>query len=157
MREITRFDTSQFPAKIAAEVQGFDPLRWVEKKDVKKMDSFIHYAIAAAAVAGKRAGLEVSPETADRTGVFIGSGIGGFNIIEREHNNLLRGGPRKISPFFIPSSIINLAAGQVSIRMGAQGPNSAPLHGLLLGRTCDWRCISNNRPRRCRRDDRRRV
>ena len=133
VREITRFNTSQFPAKIAAEVQGFDPLRWVEKKDVKKMDSFIHYAIAAAAVAGKRAGLEVSPETADRTGVFIGSGIGGFNIIEREHNNLLRGGPRKISPFFIPSSIINLAAGQVSIRMGAQGPNSAPCTACSSG------------------------
>ena len=130
---ITRFDTSQYSARIAAEVPDFDPLRWIEKKEVKKMDSFIHYAIAAADFAGKQAGLEVSPETAERTGVFIGSGIGGFNIIEREHNNLLRGGPRKISPFFIPSSIINLAAGQVSIRMGAKGPNSAPCTACSSG------------------------
>ena len=130
---ITRFDTSQFSARIAAEVPDFDPLRWIAKKDVKKMDSFIHYAIAAADFAGKQAGLEVSPEMAERTGVFIGSGIGGFNIIEREHNNLLRGGPRKISPFFIPSSIINLAAGQVSIRMGARGPNSAPCTACSSG------------------------
>ncbi len=133
VREITRFDTSRFSAKIAAEVQDFDPLLWIEKKDVKKMDAFIHYAIAAADFAGKRAGLEVSPEMAERTGVFIGSGIGGFNIIEREHNNLIQGGPRKISPFFIPSSIINLAAGQVSIRMGARGPNSAPCTACSSG------------------------
>ena len=130
---ITRFDTSEYSARIAAEVPDFDPLRWIDKKDVKKMDSFIHYAIAAADIAGKQAGLEVSPEMAERTGVFIGSGIGGFNIIEREHNNLLRGGPRKISPFFIPSSIINLAAGQVSIRMGAEGPNSAPCTACSSG------------------------
>ena len=130
---ITRFDTSQYSARIAAEVPDFDPLRWIDKKDVKKMDSFIHYAIAAADFAGKQAGLEVSSEMAERTGVFIGSGIGGFNIIEREHNNLLRGGPRKISPFFIPSSIINLAAGQVSIRMGAKGPNSAPCTACSSG------------------------
>ncbi len=133
VREITRFDTSRFSAKIAAEVQDFDPLLWIDKKDVKKMDAFIHYAIAAADFAGKRAGLEVSAEMSERTGVFIGSGIGGFNIIEREHNNLIRGGPRKISPFFIPSSIINLAAGQVSIRMGARGPNSAPCTACSSG------------------------
>ncbi len=123
---ITRFDSSGFSTTIAAELNGFEPLNWIEKREVKKMDSFIHYAIAAAHFAANQSRLEVTAELADRTGVFIGSGIGGFTIIEREHNNLLRGGPRKISPFFIPSSIINLAAGQVSIRMGARGPNSAP-------------------------------
>ena len=123
---ITRFDATQFSTQIAAEVKDFDPLRWFEKKDVKKMDSFIHYAVAAAEGAMKQAGLTVGPELAERTGVFIGSGIGGFTIIEREHQAFLEGGPRKISPFFIPSSIINLAAGQVSIRFGARGPNSAP-------------------------------
>ncbi len=131
--EITRFDTTQFSTKIAAQVPDFDPLRWIKKRDVKKMDTFIHYAIAAAALAAEQAGLEISPEVSERTGVFIGSGIGGFNIIEREHNNLIRGGPRKISPFFIPSSIINLAAGQVSIRLGAKGPNSAPCTACSSG------------------------
>ena len=131
--EISRFDTTQFSTKIAAEVPDFDPLRWIEKREVKKMDTFIHYAIAAAALAWERSGLKMSPETSERTGVFIGSGIGGFNIIEREHNNLIRGGPRKISPFFIPSSIINLAAGQVSIRLGAKGPNSAPCTACSSG------------------------
>ena len=131
--EITQFDTTQFSTKIAAQVPDFDPLRWIEKRDVKKMDTFIHYAIAAAALATEQAGLEISPEVSERTGVFIGSGIGGFNIIEREHNNLIRGGPRKISPFFIPSSIINLAAGQVSIRLGAKGPNSAPCTACSSG------------------------
>lgn len=131
--EITRFDTTQFSTKIAAQVPDFDPLRWIKKRDVKKMDTFIHYAIAAAALATEEAGLEISPEVSERTGVFIGSGIGGFNIIEREHNNLIRGGPRKISPFFIPSSIINLAAGQVSIRLGAKGPNSAPCTACSSG------------------------
>ena len=123
---ISRFDTTQFSTKIAAEVKDFDPLRWFEKKDVKKMDSFIHYAVAAADHAMKQSGLTITPELSERTGVFIGSGIGGFTIIEREHQAFLEGGPRKISPFFIPSSIINLAAGQVSIRHGARGPNSAP-------------------------------
>jgi len=97
------------------------------------MDLFIYYAIAAADFAQKQAGLEISPEMEERTGVFIGSGIGGFNIIEREHSNLMKGGPRKISPFFIPSSIINLAAGHVSIRMGAKGPNSAPCTACSSG------------------------
>jgi len=123
---ITRFDTTLFTAKIAAEVKNFEPLNWFDKKDLKKMDSFIHYAVAAADFAMKQAGLTISPESAERAGVFIGSGIGGFTVIEREHQAFLEGGPRKISPFFIPSSIINLAAGQVSIRFGARGPNSAP-------------------------------
>jgi 3-oxoacyl-[acyl-carrier-protein] synthase II len=130
---ITRFDTTQFSTKIAGEVKNFDPLHWFEKKDVKKMDSFIHYAVAAAESAAKQAGLKITPELSERTGVFIGSGIGGFSIIEREHMNFLEGGPRKISPFFIPSSIINLAAGQVSIRLGARGPNSAPCTACSSG------------------------
>ena len=130
---ISRFDTTQFSTRIAAEVKNFEPLNWFEKKDVKKMDSFIHYAVAAADFAMKQSGLSIGPDLAERTGVFIGSGIGGFTIIEREHQALLEGGPRKISPFFIPSSIINLAAGQVSIRFGARGPNSAPCTACSSG------------------------
>ena len=122
---ITRFDASQFSARIAGEVKQFDPLHFVEKKDVKKMDVFIQLAIAAAQFAVDDAGLTVTPEIATRVGVFIASGIGGFSTIEREHKALLEGGPRRISPFFIPAAIINLAAGQVSIRFGAKGPNSA--------------------------------
>ena len=122
---ITRFDASQYSARIAGEVKQFDPLQFVEKKDVKKMDVFIQLAIAAAQFAVDDAGLAVTPEIATRVGVFIASGIGGFSTIEREHKALLEGGPRRISPFFIPAAIINLAAGQVSIRFGAKGPNSA--------------------------------
>jgi 3-oxoacyl-[acyl-carrier-protein] synthase II len=122
---ITRFDASQFSARIAGEVKQFDPLQFIEKKDVKKMDVFIQLAIAAAQFAVDDAGLQVTPEIATRVGVFIASGIGGFSTIEREHRALLEGGPRRISPFFIPAAIINLAAGQVSIRFGAKGPNSA--------------------------------
>ena len=122
---ITHFDTSQHACQIAAEVKGFDPLNFIEKKEVKKMGRFIHFALAASEEAMKMAGLSVTDEIADRVGVHIGSGIGGFDIIEREHTNLIEGGPRKISPFFIPASIINLAAGQVSIRFGAKGPNEA--------------------------------
>jgi 3-oxoacyl-[acyl-carrier-protein] synthase II len=122
---ITKFDASAFAAQIAGEVKGFDPLRFVDKKDVKKMDVFVQYAIAASQFAMDDATLQVSREEAPRVGVFIASGIGGFTSIEREHKALLDGGPRKISPFFIPSAIINLAAGQVSIRFGAKGPNSA--------------------------------
>jgi len=122
---ITKFDASQFSTRIAGEVKAFDPLRFMEKKDVKKMDVFIQYAIAASQFAMDDAGLTIEPDFAPRAGVFIASGIGGFTTIEREHKALLEGGPRKISPFFIPSAIINLAAGQVSIRFGAKGPNSA--------------------------------
>jgi 3-oxoacyl-[acyl-carrier-protein] synthase II len=122
---ITKFDASQFATRIAGEVKGFDPLAFIEKKDVKKMDIFIQYAIAASQFAMDDSRLDVTPELAPRVGVFIASGIGGFTTIEREHKALLDGGPRKISPFFIPSAIINLAAGQVSIRYGAKGPNSA--------------------------------
>ena len=122
---ITKFDATQFATRIAGEVRGFDPLSFIEKKDVKKMDVFIQYAIAAAQFAMDDSRLDITPELAPRVGVFIASGIGGFTTIEREHKALLEGGPRKISPFFIPSAIINLAAGQVSIRFGARGPNSA--------------------------------
>jgi 3-oxoacyl-[acyl-carrier-protein] synthase II len=122
---ITKFDASQFATQIAGEVKGFDPLQYIEKKDVKKMDVFIQYAIAASQYAMDDAKVPITKENADQVGVFIASGIGGFTTIEREHKALLEGGPRKISPFFIPSAIINLAAGQVSIRFGAKGPNSA--------------------------------
>ncbi|SUZ54570.1 uncharacterized protein METZ01_LOCUS7424, partial [marine metagenome] len=122
---ITKFDAAGFASRIAAEVRGFDPLAYIGKKDVKKMDVFIQYAVAAAEFARVDAGLNVTPELATRVGVYLASGIGGFSTIEREHRALLEGGPRKISPFFIPASIINLAAGQVSIRLGAKGPNSA--------------------------------
>ncbi|HZR24433.1 MAG TPA: beta-ketoacyl-ACP synthase II [Vicinamibacterales bacterium] len=122
---ITHFDASQHAARIAGEVRGFDPLRFLDKKDVKKMDIFIQYAIAASQFAMDDARLTITPDLAPNAGVFIASGIGGFTTIEREHIAMLQGGPRKISPFFIPASIINLAAGQVSIRFGAKGPNSA--------------------------------
>ena len=126
VERITRFDVTDFACKIAAEVKGFDPFRFIEKKELKKMGLFIQYALAAAEFALQHANLRIGPDLAERAGVFIGSGIGGFDVIEREHTALLQGGPRKISPFFIPASIVNLAAGHVSIRHGAKGPNSAP-------------------------------
>ena len=122
---ITSFDTTQFACKIAAEVKGFDPLTLIDKKEVKKMARFIHLCLSATDEAMRTSGLKVTPEIDTRVGVHIGSGIGGFDVIEREHNNLLNGGPRKISPFFIPAAIVNLAAGHVSIRYGAKGPNEA--------------------------------
>lgn len=123
--KITQFDASQFACQIAAEVKNFDPLNFVDKKEAKKMGRFIHLALAASDEAMKSSGLQVTPEMSERVGVHIGSGIGGFDIIEREHTNLLNGGPRKISPFFIPAAIVNLAAGHVSIRYHAKGPNEA--------------------------------
>jgi 3-oxoacyl-[acyl-carrier-protein] synthase II len=122
---ITGFDASAFACQIAAEVRNFDPLRFIEKKEVKKMGRFIHFALAASEEAVKMSGLTVTPENAERVGVHIGSGIGGFDVIEREHKALMEGGPRKISPFFIPAAIINLAAGHVSMKYGAKGPNEA--------------------------------
>ena len=122
---ITQFDATQFACQIAAEVKNFDPLKFIDKKELKKMGRFIHLALAAADEAMKTSGLEIAPELSDRVGVHIGSGIGGFDVIEREHANLLNGGPRKISPFFIPAAIVNLAAGHVSIRYKAKGPNEA--------------------------------
>jgi 3-oxoacyl-[acyl-carrier-protein] synthase II len=122
---ISSFDPTAFACQIAAEVKSFDPLNFIEKKEVKKMGRFIHVAIAAADEAIKMSQLKITPENDERVGVHIGSGIGGFDIIEREHTALMEGGPRKISPFFIPAAIINLAAGQVSMRFGAKGPNEA--------------------------------
>ncbi|HZR31026.1 MAG TPA: beta-ketoacyl-ACP synthase II [Terriglobales bacterium] len=122
---VTQFDASNFACQIAAEVKNFDPLKFIEKKELKKMGRFIHLALAASDEAVRMSGLQVTPELGPRVGVHIGSGIGGFDVIEREHSNLLNGGPRKISPFFIPAAIVNLAAGHVSIRYGAKGPNEA--------------------------------
>jgi 3-oxoacyl-[acyl-carrier-protein] synthase II len=122
---VTAFDASAFDCQIAGEVKGFEPLNWVEKKELKKMARFIQLAIAASDFAMRMAGLQVTPEIANATGVYIGSGIGGFDVIEREHSKYLQGGPGKISPFFIPAAIVNLASGNVSIRYGAKGPNSA--------------------------------
>ena len=125
MAPISAFDATGFPVTFAAEVKNFDPLNFVEKKEARKMGRFIHFAFAATQEALAQSGLKITDENADRVGVFIGSGIGGFEIIEREHASLLQGGPRKISPFFIPAAIVNMAAGQLSIRYGARGPISA--------------------------------
>jgi 3-oxoacyl-[acyl-carrier-protein] synthase II len=125
MATITAFDTKDFPVTLAAEVKNFDPLKFIDKKESRKMGRFIHFALAAASEAMEQSGLVIADEISERVGVHIGSGIGGFDVIEREHRNLLEGGPRKISPFFIPAAIVNLAAGQVSIRYGAKGPNEA--------------------------------
>ncbi|MGH9687883.1 MAG: beta-ketoacyl-ACP synthase II [Candidatus Acidiferrales bacterium] len=122
---VTHFDTTGFDCRIAGEVKGFDPLNWVDKKELKKMGRFIQLALAATDFAIRMSGLKIGPDCADATGVFIGSGIGGFDVIEREHSKYLHGGPGKISPFFIPAAIVNLASGNVSIRYGAKGPNSA--------------------------------
>ena len=125
MAPITSFDATGFPVTFAAEVKGFNPLDFMEKKEARKMGRFIHFALAAAQEAITHSGLKIGPWNAERVGVNIGSGIGGFDVIEREHSAMLQGGPRKISPFFIPGTIANLAAGQVSIRYGALGPNES--------------------------------
>ncbi len=131
---ITRFDASRFPTRIAAEVKNFDPSLFLEKKEIKKMDTFIHYAMAASQSAMLDAGLTGwNGEEGERAGVIIGSGIGGFGTIETEHETLLTQGPKRLSPFFIPSSIVNLAAGRVSMRFGARGPNSAPCTACSAG------------------------
>ena len=130
---IRKFDASDFPVRIAAEVKDFDPLDYVEKKEARKMGSFIHYAIAASDEALRDSGLRITPEIAERVGTYISSGIGDFWAIEREHSKLLKEGPGRVSPFFIPSAIVNLAAGQVSIRTGAKGPNSATATACSAG------------------------
>src|SRR5580700_9216676 len=125
MAEIKAFDLTGHPVRFAAEVKDFDPLLFVDKKESRKMGRFIHFALAASAEAMAHSGLVVDESNRDRVGVHIGSGIGGFDVIEREHTNMLNGGPRKISPFFIPATIVNLAAGHVSIKYSARGPNEA--------------------------------
>lgn len=122
---ITQFNASAFSCRIAGEVKDFDPANYIEKKEIKKMGRFIQFAIAAAECAIAGSGLKTTPETEEMVGVYIGSGIGGFEVIEREHQTLMEHGPRRISPFFIPATIINLASGYVSIRNNAKGPNSA--------------------------------
>ncbi|MFY9609853.1 MAG: beta-ketoacyl-ACP synthase II [Blastocatellia bacterium] len=130
---VSHFDASAFPVRIASEVKHFDPFKFIEKKEVKKMDVFIHYAVAAAQEAMDDSGLRVTEANGERFGSYIGSGIGGFGVIEREHEKYLKGGPGKISPFFIPAAIVNLAAGQVSIRFGLKGPNSATCTACSTG------------------------
>ena len=123
--DITRFDTSGHTVRFAAETKGFEPTKFVEKKELKKMDYFIFYAIAASLEALADSGFDVTGDNAEEIGIYIGSGIGGFSVFEREHTKMLEGGPGRISPFFIPASIVNLASGYVSIYTGAKGPNSA--------------------------------
>jgi 3-oxoacyl-[acyl-carrier-protein] synthase II len=133
MGPITKFDTEKFSVKFAAEVKNFDPLNFVEKKEARKMGPFTHYAVAASDEAIKDSGLKIDETNAERIGVFVSSGIGDFGGIEREHEKLLRDGPHRISPFFIPTIIVNMAAGQVSIRNGAKGPNSATATACASG------------------------
>jgi 3-oxoacyl-[acyl-carrier-protein] synthase II len=130
---ITLFDASRYTTRFAGEVKGFEPADWMDRKDVKKCGRFIQLALAATTTAVTASGIEISPENADRIGVAIGSGIGGFEVIEREHRMLLERGPERVSPFFIVASLVNLAAGQVAVRFGAKGPNSAVATACTTG------------------------
>ncbi len=130
---ITKFDASAFACRIAGEVKGFNPEEWIEKKEVKKSDTFIHYAVAAAEMAVDDAHLVVADCDDERFGVIVGSGIGGLPLIEEMHTKMMERGPSRISPFFIPGLIVNLAAGQISIRYGCKGPNSAPATACATG------------------------
>ena len=144
---ITRFDPTGYDAQIAAEVKDFDPAQFIEKKEIKKMVPFIHYAVGASQLAVDDAGLKVSPEEATRVGVYIGSGIGGLGSIEHYHDVLKEKGPGRVSPFFIPMTIINLASGQVAIRVGAKGPNSCAVTACATGNHCigdAYRLIQRN-------------
>lgn len=136
IRRITKFDPAEYDAQIAGEVTDFDPARFIEKKEIKKMDTFIHYAVGAAQLAVEDAGLKVAPEEATKVGVYIGSGIGGLGSIEHYHDILKEKGPGRVSPFFIPMTIINLASGQVAIRIGAKGPNSCAVTACATGNHC---------------------
>ncbi|MCP2519860.1 beta-ketoacyl-ACP synthase II [Candidatus Aminicenantes bacterium AC-335-A11] len=131
--KITKFDTSQFPVRIGGEIENFDPLNFIDKKEVKRMDPFIQYAMAATQLAIEESGLRITPDIADRVGVIVGSGIGGIGTIEETHKDLLEKGPRRVSPFFLTSVIINLASGQISIKYGAKGPNSATVTACTTG------------------------
>jgi 3-oxoacyl-[acyl-carrier-protein] synthase II len=130
---ITRFDASEYSSRIAGEVPDFDPETFMDRKDVRKADTFIQYALAASTMALQDSGLEIDATNAERVGVIIGSGIGGLPLIEQMHQTLMERGPSRISPFFIPGLIVNMAAGQVSIRFGARGPNSAPCTACTTG------------------------
>ncbi|MFM8552326.1 MAG: beta-ketoacyl synthase N-terminal-like domain-containing protein, partial [Nitrospiraceae bacterium] len=136
IRRITRFDPASLPVQIAGEVRDFDPADYIEKKEIKKMDTFIHYAVGASRMAVEDAGLKIGPENADRVGVYIGAGIGGLPGIEHYHDVLKEKGPDRVSPFFIPMVIINLASGQVAIRIGARGPNSCAVTACATGNHC---------------------
>jgi 3-oxoacyl-[acyl-carrier-protein] synthase II len=133
IRKITQFDATAFPTKIAGEVEGFNPEDYMEPKEVKKMDRFIHLALAAATMAIKDSGLEITPQNGERVGVIVGSGIGGLRTIENYHSVLLEKGPKRITPFFIPMLVVNLASGQISIKFGAKGPNSAVATACATG------------------------
>jgi 3-oxoacyl-[acyl-carrier-protein] synthase II len=133
---ITKFDPTGYDAQIAGEVRDFDPAQFIEKKEIKKMDTFIHYAVGAAQLAMDDAGLKVASEEATKVGVYIGSGIGGLGSIEHYHNVLKEKGPGRVSPFFIPMTVINLASGQVAIRIGAKGPNSSVVTACATGNHC---------------------
>ena len=130
---ITRFDITDFPSKIAGEVKGFNPEDYVDKKETKKMDIFIHYALASGMMALKDSQLKIDESNADRVGVLVGAGLGGLSTIEKYHTILLEQGPKKISPFFIPMLIVNLAPGQISIYFGARGPNSSVVTACATG------------------------
>ncbi len=134
--KITRFDAADFPVQIAAEVKGFDPAQYIEKKEIKKMDTFIHYAIAASQMAVDDAGIKISEEMKDRMGVYVGAGMGGLPAIENSFLTLLEKGPKKVTPFFVPMSIINLAAGQIGIRFGFRGVNTSAVTACATGNTC---------------------
>jgi len=136
VRSITQFDPTKFSARIAAEVDGFDPQHFIEKREIKKVGRFIQFAIAASEEALSSSGLKITPDNDEKVGVYIGSGIGAFEVVEREHRVMLEKGPDRISPFFIPAAIVNLASGNVSIRTGAKGPNSATSTGCTTSAHC---------------------
>src|SRR5437016_10943420 len=130
---IKKFDPERFAARFACEVKNFNPLDFIEKKEARKMGAFIHYAIAASDEAVKGSGLEITDDIAENVGTYISSGIGDFWAIEREHEKLLKDGPSRVSPFFIPSAIVNLGSGKVLIRHNAKGPNSATATACSAG------------------------
>ncbi|MDA8105471.1 MAG: beta-ketoacyl-ACP synthase II [Nitrospiraceae bacterium] len=133
IRRITQFDASTFATQIAGEVEGFKPEDYIELKEIKKMDRFIHFGVAASTMAMEDSGLKIDEHNAPRVGVYVGAGMGGLPAIEHYHKILLEKGPRRITPFFIPMLIINLAAGNISIKFGAKGPNSAPATACATG------------------------